>query len=133
MKKCRFFERGYCKKNPCNFFHPVEGCRDFSLYGQCRLGQNCRLRHPFNVCMRYLEGSCNLGFTCVNQHPANNSPVRPQSPLKPPSLPYPPQSPPRQTYPRVYPESNLQQRSPSFNIQQQTTPSPTVMSNQVFW
>ena len=97
-KKCRFFERGYCKKNPCNFFHPSEVCTNFSVYGQCSLGQKCRLRHPQNFCMKFLEGLCNLGLSCAHQHPANrsHSQVSPSfhtsAPARSPSLPYPLQS-----------------------------------------
>ena len=88
-KKCRFFENGYCKKNPCNYLHPEEVCVSFSSYGQCSYGVNCKLRHPANICMRYLEGHCNLGTRCVYQHPVRFSPKKSNysSPL---SLPYPP-------------------------------------------
>ena len=148
-KKCRFFERGYCKKNPCNFFHPSEVCTNFSLYGQCSLGQTCRLRHPQNVCMKFLEGLCNLGLSCAHQHPANRSHLQvspslhTSAPPRSPSLPYPPQSPTKLPYPRVYQEPSSFQRptpvtqhSTSSNLQYQSatsTSSPSVMSNQVFW
>ena len=63
-RKCKFFENGYCKKNPCNYLHPDEKCKAFSRYGQCADGNNCRLKHPTTICTRYLEGVCNLGDQC---------------------------------------------------------------------
>ena len=90
-RKCLFYENGHCKKNPCNYFHPSEICKSYSRYGNCSSGLNCRLRHPLNVCMKFLEGNCNLGENCVNQHPVN-TPLPHTAPNSLCSLPYPPES-----------------------------------------
>jgi len=146
VKKCRFFEKGFCRKNPCNFYHPSEVCINFSKYGRCSYGQNCRLRHPVNVCMNYLEGRCNSGFSCINQHPQNISPV--YSPgYQPSTLPYPPLDHPILPYPTApqsapySPPRNQAQEAPFANyrspaaVDHHISPggSSSVPRSQYFW
>ena len=75
-KKCWFHENGFCKKESCDFLHPLQICSNYNKFGQCPQGLGCALRHPLRVCMTYMEGGCVTGDKCVLQHPASQSPPR---------------------------------------------------------
>ena len=45
-KKCRYFNRGYCKyKHNCKYLHPKEICKEYLVGGTCGNLQCCA-RHP---------------------------------------------------------------------------------------
>ena len=135
-RKCRFFENGYCKKNPCNFFHPSETCKSFFNYGQCPAGVKCRQRHPLNICMRFMNGNCNLGESCVHQHPVGSpsrtppagSQCSPNTIQSCSPLPYPPED-----FQFVTPQNSpfSQYRPPGNNFNSQGASS--TFQKQGFW
>ena len=46
IKKCRYFNRGYCKyKSRCKYFHPQQICQDHLETLDCEL-KGCKNRHP---------------------------------------------------------------------------------------
>ena len=54
-KKCRYYNRGYCKKQDAyKFDHPPSICQTFLKHEQCQLRQ-CQERHPKNC--RYWSNS----------------------------------------------------------------------------
>ena len=54
-KKCKYFNRGYCKyKIECRFVHPREICKIY-LEGKKGDDKNCKDRHP-KVCKWWLQG-----------------------------------------------------------------------------
>ena len=72
----------------CSFKHPERLCISFFNTGECSLVGNCPDRHPFQVCVRYLNGTCLAGLNCVHQHPVNQngiykSQVKPQAGMSP--------------------------------------------------
>ena len=56
-KKCKFFNRGYCRyKSECKFAHPGEICKIYLEEKKCN-DKTCADRHP-KVCKWWLEGKC---------------------------------------------------------------------------
>ena len=56
-KKCKYYNRGYCKyKFKCKFVHPGESCKTY-LEGKRCDEKNCEDRHP-KVCKWWLKGGC---------------------------------------------------------------------------
>ena len=65
-KKCKYFNRGYCKyKFKCKFVHPGEICTIY-LEGKRCDDKNCEDRHP-KVCKWWLQGGCR-GRNCDYLH-----------------------------------------------------------------
>ena len=67
-KKCRYFNRGYCKyKSGCRYSHPKEVCKEHLASQNCE-NVNCLDRHP-KVC-KWMESKngCNRGTTCDYLH-----------------------------------------------------------------
>ena len=49
IKKCRYFNKGYCKYTvKCRYFHPEEICKDHLKSQHCKV-KHCKDRHP-KVC-----------------------------------------------------------------------------------
>ena len=69
VKKCRYYNRGYCKfENRCRFHHPENICQDFVQNGICRT-QQCHNRHPRDC--RYWtnkQEGCNRQEKCQYLH-----------------------------------------------------------------
>ena len=56
-KKCKYFDRGYCKyKFECKFVHHGEICKTYLEGKKCN-DKNCKNRHP-KVCKWWLRGEC---------------------------------------------------------------------------
>ena len=56
-KKCKFFNRGYCRyKSECRFVHPGEICKIYLEGKKCN-DKSCADRHP-KVCKWWLQGEC---------------------------------------------------------------------------
>ena len=54
-KKCRYFNRGYCKyKHNCKYLHPKEICKEYLVSGTCGNVECCE-RHP-RVC-KWIESN----------------------------------------------------------------------------
>ena len=72
-KVCRFFMKGNCKKDNCNFLHDSEICKDKYFKGNCK-NKDCKLKHKF-------IGSNRKGSK-KNKHPKNTQNFEPshQSP-----------------------------------------------------
>ena len=68
-KKCRYFNRGFCKYGQkCRFYHPRQVCNEFLLEGICRQ-HKCPQRHPRHC--RYWttrQEGCNRGDFCQYLH-----------------------------------------------------------------
>lgn len=67
-KKCKFYNRGYCKKQTaCIFMHPEQICKKHCDDKKCDEGGACRQRHP-HVCKFWLKGFCFRGDGCSFLH-----------------------------------------------------------------
>jgi vacuolar-type H+-ATPase subunit I/STV1 len=65
-KKCKYYNRGYCKsKFKCKFVHHRESCKIY-LEGKSCDDKNCKDRHS-KVCKWWLQGGCR-GRNCDNLH-----------------------------------------------------------------
>ena len=63
LKKCNFFNKGFCKfKENCPFLHPTVICTELN----CK-EKECSQRHPKN-CKNFLKGSCKFGELCEFIH-----------------------------------------------------------------
>ena len=87
VKKCRYFNGGYCKyKAKCKYFHPTQICSQYLDRMKCE-GQNCSKRHPKickwsqkqTGCQRqgcaYLHediGNSNVEYKCISCNDAWN-------------------------------------------------------------
>ena len=69
-KKCRHENTGYCKKkNDCPDYHPKLTCQQFGKLGSCSF-EACELRHPSTVCHEWKQtGWCRMGDQCRHRHP----------------------------------------------------------------
>ena len=68
-KKCRYYNRGYCKfHDQCNFFHSSSICEQFQQEGMCRK-KGCRERHPRN-CRYWTKNpeGCKRNELCQYMH-----------------------------------------------------------------
>ena len=64
LKKCRFFNTGYCKyKQKCRFAHPKEDCKD----SNCE-GKECPYRHPKGCKWMERTGGCRREHFCDYSH-----------------------------------------------------------------
>jgi len=45
LEICKFWKRGTCKRNNCNYFHP-EKCEEFEDYWICSDEYECEDYHP---------------------------------------------------------------------------------------
>ena len=58
-KRCRYYNRGYCKyKQKCRYFHPKQICKDYLEYGGCT-NKDCMERHPLRCKWLKSESGCN--------------------------------------------------------------------------
>ena len=68
-KKCRYFNRGFCKYGEnCRFHHPKQMCSEYLQEGICRQWK-CQQRHPRDC--RYWTGKqegCKRGESCQYLH-----------------------------------------------------------------
>ena len=56
-KKCKYFDKGYCKyKSECKFAHSEEICKPYLEGRKCKENA-CKDRHP-KVCKWWLKGGC---------------------------------------------------------------------------
>ena len=47
-RRCKFFNRGFCKEgSACPFLHPLENCQEYCTSGSCLEGKKCIKRHPY--------------------------------------------------------------------------------------
>ena len=68
-KKCRYYNKGYCKnKLDCKFYHPESVCENFLLNKSCP-ERGCTKRHP-SSCKFWQRGprGCFRGETCKYLH-----------------------------------------------------------------
>ena len=72
VKKCNFYNRGFCKKGfSCGFDHSEsKNCETFSELGVC-YDKKCNKRHPYTC--KYLKtvGGCFRGEDCAFNHDVN--------------------------------------------------------------
>ena len=68
IKKCRYFNKGYCKyKGRCRYFHPQQICQNHMDTLDCKL-KGCKKRHP-KVCKWFRKAvGCNRGENCEFLH-----------------------------------------------------------------
>ena len=60
-KRCKFFNRGYCRyKLECRFAHPGEVCKMYLEGKRCN-DKSCSDRHP-KVCKWWLQGKCRRNY-----------------------------------------------------------------------
>ena len=76
-KKCRYYDRGYCKfQDGCSFVHPLTICQKFlqkEVKEQCNQRQ-CKDRHPKNCKYWSREEGCRRGEYCQYLHQQNKLP-----------------------------------------------------------
>ena len=66
-KKCKFFNRGFCKySNKCRFGHPLDVCKDYLRDYKCERKECCD-RHP-KRCKWDINGDCRRGSECLYLH-----------------------------------------------------------------
>ena len=69
IRKCRYYDRGYCKyKCDCNYFHSKNICKDYLENGKCE-NKSCMERHP-KVCKFWLKSraGCKRDAACDFLH-----------------------------------------------------------------
>ena len=70
IKKCRYFNRGFCKyKTKCRFFHPRENCPEYMKTYKCEV-KDCQLRHPKQCKWLSTDAGCKRGSECSYLHDA---------------------------------------------------------------
>ena len=70
FKRCRYFNRGYCKKgSDCLYSHPQETCQEYLESGSCASFRSCRKRHP-KECRYWKRHHCFRGNECMFLHQA---------------------------------------------------------------
>ena len=68
LRKCRYFNAGYCKEEDnCPFIHPEAICGDYLDSGQCSQYRNCPYQHP-RVCRFWSKTTCYRGADCCYLH-----------------------------------------------------------------
>ena len=66
-KICKFYNRGFCKKQyQCHFYHPKEICEMFEKNSLCS-ELNCLKRHP-KMCRYWKRVDCRRGQSCAFSH-----------------------------------------------------------------
>ena len=74
MKKCRYFNAGYCRsKSSCTFLHPTTLCK----LKDCR-DKECSGRHLKN-CKNWLKNECKFGNSCEYKHDADKKHTKTQT------------------------------------------------------
>ena len=67
VKKCSYYNKGYCKlQKECPFYHPETLCSQFESEGICAK-TICRDRHQ-RPCRYWRKGECFRGETCEFSH-----------------------------------------------------------------
>ena len=67
-KKCRYFDRGYCKYNKkCRFVHPKGICKDYLKSYKCER-KECGDGHPKTCKCERNSGGCNRSVDCQYLH-----------------------------------------------------------------
>ena len=71
-RKCRHFNRGFCKfRNTCHFYHNPDICDEYLKNKVCH-GRDCPYRHP-KPCRNVKRGEkCNWGQNCLYLHSISN-------------------------------------------------------------
>ena len=68
IKKCRYFNRGFCKyRNRCKYFHPQDICEKYLLNQKCEVS-DCAFRHPKQCKWTSTMDGCRRGLTCEYLH-----------------------------------------------------------------
>ena len=68
LKKCRYFNAGYCREaENCPFNHPEAICGDYLGSGQCPSLRTCPYQHP-KVCKFWSKTTCYRGEDCCYLH-----------------------------------------------------------------
>lgn len=70
IRRCKYFNRGYCKyANKCSFLHYEKKCEDFLKNGICTQQKRCLYRHPKN-CRYWIRKSegCQRENKCQYLH-----------------------------------------------------------------
>ena len=71
-RKCRYFDRGFCKYNKkCRFSHPDVICKDYLKTHKCEK-KGCPERHPKSCKWDQEKGGCNRGQECLYLHANKN-------------------------------------------------------------
>ena len=67
-KKCRYYDRGFCKYNKkCRFLHPEGICQEYLKTFKCSVKECCQ-RHPKVCRWDQGKGGCNRGKDCLYLH-----------------------------------------------------------------
>ena len=67
-KKCRYYNRGYCKYDKrCRYFHPREICQDYLEHQKCET-KGCGKRHPRRCKWDQSKEGCKRNLDCVYLH-----------------------------------------------------------------
>ena len=67
-KRCRYYNRGYCKyKDKCRFIHPKSICQEYLRVEKCE-NQNCSQRHPKRCKWEESKGGCKRNLACDYFH-----------------------------------------------------------------
>lgn len=70
--RCKFFNKGFCKKGKsCNFQHPEQNCKKHCEGKECDKGSLCKSRHPHR-CQFWQSGECSRGKHCLYLHTIDN-------------------------------------------------------------
>ena len=73
-RKCRYFNKGYCKYNQkCRFVHPSGICTDYIENKKCEK-EECSSRHPKQCKWDLKSRGCKRGIECAYLHTATESP-----------------------------------------------------------
>ena len=68
QKKCRYFNRGYCKYNiKYKYFHPKEICKDYLEHQKCD-AKVCGKRHPRRCKWDQSKEGCQRNLSCAYLH-----------------------------------------------------------------
>jgi hypothetical protein len=68
LKKCKFYNRGFCREgNSCYYLHPEKKCEKHCEGKRCSEGSKCQMRHPHH-CQHWKKGNCFRGEDCLYLH-----------------------------------------------------------------
>ena len=66
-RKCRYFDKGFCKfRVKCRYIHPKRICEDYLRNGKCEV-PGCKERHP-EMCRYWGSGKCRRNENCDFLH-----------------------------------------------------------------